>query len=190
MMKKIIAAVVAIFAMLAVASPAQASTVTWTEKDRAFVRIVRAEAPWFKYARVSDMVKSARLTCETLDTGYDETSAAWDMVDVGFTKKQAIVFVATAITVYCPRHGGDNIRSNDAAKSAGDISLALLLAKAAWSALDYSDQENICEGWYTMRTWTRNEMAKSIRQVYNEDMGYISVYDSRRVAYRLLNWAC
>jgi hypothetical protein len=111
-MKKMIAliATMVLGLTVAVSAPASASTPSYTKKDYMFVKLVRAQAPYFKYSPMKLMVKSARLTCELLDTGYDETDAAFDMMDTGFTQKQAIVFVSSAMTVYCPWHG-DDIRS-------------------------------------------------------------------------------
>jgi hypothetical protein len=89
------------------AAPAQASSPAYSSKDYAFVRLVRSEAPSFKYVGAKLMIKSAKLTCDTLDSGLDESEAAWMMVDSGFTKRQAIVFISAAMVVYCPWHGDD-----------------------------------------------------------------------------------
>jgi hypothetical protein len=68
-----------------------------------------------------------------------------------------------------------------------DVRFNLMLAKMAWTELSYYDQENLCDYWYTFPKSARNEMASIIREAGDYE---ISVYDSRRVAYRLLNWAC
>jgi hypothetical protein len=71
--------------------------------------------------------------------------------------------------------------------SDSDVREALYIAKLAWSDLDYSDQSNLCDYWYLAPRAARNEIASVIK---SESYFYITTYDSRRVAYRLLNWAC
>jgi hypothetical protein len=108
---------IALFAALVISltglliSPASAATPTYTKKDYTFVRLVREDAPVFYQIPAKLMIKTAHSSCDMLDTGVAETEAAWMMVDAGFTKHQAIVFTAAAITVYCPWHGGDNTRT-------------------------------------------------------------------------------
>jgi hypothetical protein len=111
-MKKMIAliATMVLGLGLAISAPASASTPSYTKKDYVFVKLVRAEAPYFKYSPMRLMIKSGHLTCELLDTGYDETDAVMDMMGTGFTQRQSLVFVTAAMTVYCPWHGED-IRS-------------------------------------------------------------------------------
>lgn len=68
-----------------------------------------------------------------------------------------------------------------------DVQAALLMGKLAWEELDSYTQGDLCGAWYDMPGYTRNEMAKILKKNYP---GYISTYDSKRAAYRLLNWAC
>jgi hypothetical protein len=87
------------------ASAAPASVSAWTNNDRAFVRAVRAESPAFKRIPARDIIKSAKLACEVLDTGvYDVFDLIDTAMDAGFTQKQAITLIAGSVVFYCPEH--------------------------------------------------------------------------------------
>lgn len=88
----------------------------------------------------------------------------------------ATALTITAIATATPAAADDNA-----------VRKATTMAKMAWTELDYSDQQNICNGWYVMPSYTKSELAKIIR---DSAYFYISTYDSKRAAYRLLNWGC
>jgi hypothetical protein len=97
-------------------------------------------------------------------------------------KKIAALIAALIATVAFAAPAQAAVPSNDS-----DVRLALTLGKMAWVELDSLTQSELCQGWYETPGYIRNEMAKILRNNYP---GYISVYDSKRAAYRLMNWAC
>jgi hypothetical protein len=104
--KKILALLIALLAIMAVAAPASA-TPAYSQKDRIFVRLVRADAPVFKYAPASSLIKLGHSICGALDTGTDESEAVYIGMEAGMSQHQSLVVVASALTVYCPWHSDD-----------------------------------------------------------------------------------
>lgn len=187
-MKKIIAVLAALVTLVttfALAAPAQATTPEWSRKDKAFVRLVRADAPYFKNTPVRYMIEAAHSTCDLLDTGYAETDSVQMMIDTGFTENQSLVFISAAMTVYCPWHG-DDLRAKPA--DLDDVRYMTSLGRVAFMDISFDSQNAICL-WFEIEPYAaRNEMA---RGWYNNVFeGEYSMYDTRRAAWRLLNWAC
>lgn len=92
-------------AATAATTTAPAAAPSWTSNDRLFVKAVRAQAPAFRSIPARDLIESAKLACEVLDTGY---YTVFDVVDTaieaGFSQKQAITLVAGAVVFYCPEY--------------------------------------------------------------------------------------
>lgn len=105
-MKKILALLIALLATVAVAAPATAAP-AYTQKDRVFVRLVRMEAPMFRYAPARSLIRLGHSVCGALDTGADETEAVSIGMDSGLTWHQSLTVVSAALTVYCPWHSDD-----------------------------------------------------------------------------------
>lgn len=91
-----------------------------------------------------------------------------------------IAVIIATITLAAPAQA--SVTTNDS-----DVAAALTLGKMAWVDLDSVTQSDLCQGWYEWPGYTRNEMARILKRNYP---GYISTYDSKRAAYRLMNWAC
>jgi len=110
-MKKTISIVAAIVVALSIAAPAAAVQPALTDRDRVFVSFLRSEEHGFRNVTAVSLVKLAKKVCHALDDGAYETSVTAYMVDNGFTYNESLAFVGGAIGSYCPRHGGNNIRT-------------------------------------------------------------------------------
>lgn len=68
----------------------------------------------------------------------------------------------------------------------GDVMLMVAMGKEAWR--DTGDMESVCEMFYARPYFVRDYMASRMRsEVYDYEY---SMYDTKRAAWRILNWGC
>lgn len=94
--------------LLVPAPAASAATPSWTDKDRLYVKMVRQQAPAFKYISAKDLIGSAKLSCEVMrENGSSPLELVEVAIDSGLTQRQAIALIAGAVVFYCPEQDED-----------------------------------------------------------------------------------
>ena len=86
---------------LTLAAPATAAP-SLTSKDRAYVRLVKSEAPELRPVPGRMLVRLAHLNCAAMRQEADPIDLVHEAVDAGFSIDTGIVVVASAAAFYCP----------------------------------------------------------------------------------------
>ena len=69
-----------------------------------------------------------------------------------------------------------------------DVRFMTAMAKVAWMDVSQSARDGVCTWFYISPYEARNELARSF--YYDVFDGQYSMYDSKRAAWRVLNWGC
>lgn len=94
----IAATAVAATIAVGVAAPAQA----YTNKDRAYVRTVRADSAELRLVPARLLIKLARSSCAAMREGMDPVDLVYLAIDSGMTADSGIAVTAGAAAFYCP----------------------------------------------------------------------------------------
>lgn len=98
-------------------------------------------------------------------------------------KKFAALIMALVATVALAAPAQAAVPSNNS-----DVRYMVNLAKAAWWDIDDDARNAICLWWDIAPYEARDEMAQGF--YYDVFEGEFSMYDSKRAAWRVLNWGC
>lgn len=73
-----------------------------TSNDRQYIALVRDSAPELRYVKPKQLVKSAKVTCRTLRSGYTILDVYDIGIESGLGSTATTALIAGAIVFYCP----------------------------------------------------------------------------------------